>query len=277
MERDDALGRLAPLVGQDLRRLAPKYDITVFNDRGKLNKGWAGHVVERFLGLPLNSSRGPNLGAWELKTISMVERASGDVVPKETMAITMIDAIEVQSKDFFDSHLFTKLRRLVLVSRLRVDRRESSSKVLAVRAVDLEQDLELLELVRKDYQVIQSAIRAGGVDALKSGMGEYVQPRTKGAGHGSTSRAFYAKKTFLSRVLEKPAELSVVRNGLGDCIQHAGVVNAANREALDEVMAYLPANQSGVGRHRCVYCAYAMGYRDAVDGVARRGEPQLIR
>jgi hypothetical protein len=33
-------------------------------------------------------------------------------------------------------------------------------------------------------------------------MGQYVQPRTKGAGHGSISRAFYARPLFLSKFME---------------------------------------------------------------------------
>jgi hypothetical protein len=32
-------------------------------------------------------------------------------------------------------------------------------------------------------------------------MGVLVQPRTKGAGHGSTSRAFYARKQFVAKMI----------------------------------------------------------------------------
>jgi hypothetical protein len=32
-------------------------------------------------------------------------------------------------------------------------------------------------------------------------MGQFIQPRTKGAGHGSTSRAFYARTQFISQIL----------------------------------------------------------------------------
>jgi hypothetical protein len=33
-------------------------------------------------------------------------------------------------------------------------------------------------------------------------MGKYIQPRTKGAGHGSTSRAFYARPLFLKQFIK---------------------------------------------------------------------------
>ena len=60
MERNIAIEKLQTLNGQDLHHLAQKYEITV-NKNGKINKGWAGHVIERFLGLPINSAQSPNL------------------------------------------------------------------------------------------------------------------------------------------------------------------------------------------------------------------------
>ncbi|MBA7547641.1 DNA mismatch repair protein MutH [subsurface metagenome] len=70
MERRKAIRRIKQIIGQDLRQLAVQYEVTVFKD-GKKNKGWAGHVIERYLGLQLNSSRNPNFGSWELKGISL--------------------------------------------------------------------------------------------------------------------------------------------------------------------------------------------------------------
>jgi hypothetical protein len=37
------------------------------------------------------------------------------------------------------------------------------------------------------------------LQGLSGRMGVLIQPRTKGPGHGSTSRAFYARKEFLKR------------------------------------------------------------------------------
>jgi len=59
---------LRTLVGTDLRPLADTHQITVWTG-GKKNKGWAGHTIERFLGLPLNSAQSPNFGSWELKQV----------------------------------------------------------------------------------------------------------------------------------------------------------------------------------------------------------------
>ena len=64
MERQEALLRLEKLKGVDLHLLAKQYDVTVLSANGKVNKGWAGHVCERYLGLPINSAQSPNFGSW---------------------------------------------------------------------------------------------------------------------------------------------------------------------------------------------------------------------
>jgi hypothetical protein len=64
MERTEAIKKLRELEGQDLRSLADRYHVPVWKD-GKLNKGWAAQVMERHLGLPLNSPQSPNFGSWE--------------------------------------------------------------------------------------------------------------------------------------------------------------------------------------------------------------------
>lgn len=95
MERVDAVSRLTTLVGQDLRQLADQFNVTVWSQDNKKNKGCAGHTIERYLGLALNSSRSPNFGSWELKLVPLVARRTGALRIKETMAITMIDPIDL--------------------------------------------------------------------------------------------------------------------------------------------------------------------------------------
>lgn len=97
MERLEAIQKIRLLQGQDLRTMADQFQITVTKN-GKPNKGWAGHVIERYLGLPLNSSQSPNFGSWELKVVPLYYLKSGVLVIKETMAITMIDPYEVSAK-----------------------------------------------------------------------------------------------------------------------------------------------------------------------------------
>ena len=103
MEREEAVSRLKTLEGVDLRPLADQLQVTVW--RGdKLNKGWAGHTLERFLGLPINSSQSPNFGSWELKLVPLKRLQSGRIAVKETMAITMIDPFNIAATPFEQSH-----------------------------------------------------------------------------------------------------------------------------------------------------------------------------
>ena len=55
------------------------------------------------------------------------------------------------------------------------------------------------EIIKTDYDLIRNNILQG--ITLSGSMGQFIQPRTKGAGHGSTSRAFYARTQFISQIL----------------------------------------------------------------------------
>jgi DNA mismatch repair endonuclease MutH len=196
MEREEAVQRIQQLVGRDLRKLADQYDVTVFRE-SKKNKGWAGHVIERALGLPLSSAQSPNFGSWELKTISLKYLKNGSLTVKETMAITMIDPYNVANTEFENSHLLAKLQKAVIAARIWLSQKEESSILHSVRTFDLGNS-EVYNQVRDDYNVARNAIMSGGLDALKSEMGRYIQPRTKGAGHKpKKTRAFYARTGFL--------------------------------------------------------------------------------
>jgi len=201
MERVEALVRLNELVGKDLRELAVQYGVTVWHEAGKKNKGWSGHTIERFLGLPLNSSRSPNFGSWELKVVPLIlNKRTRLLKVKETMAITMIDPIEVAAKEFEDSHLFNKLQKIVVVARVFENQNENCSLLHSVASFDLDHP-EIYAQVKADYNLIRDTIKNQGFEQLSGKMGVLVQPRTKGPGHGSISRAFYARTSFVAHIL----------------------------------------------------------------------------
>lgn len=200
MERAEALIKIRQLTGKDLRPLADQFGVTVWKGEGKKNKGWAGHVIERYLGLPLNSSQSPNFGSWELKVVPLKRRRDGELQVKETMAITMIDPVEVAAKEFEESHLYGKLRKAVVVSRVFESQEETSSLLYAATQFDLDNP-QVYAQIKADYDLIRSTIQTRGFSALSGSLGTLVQPRTKGAGHGSTSRAFYARTGFVAHIL----------------------------------------------------------------------------
>ena len=205
MKRSEAILRLKQLEGQDLVLLAKKHEVTVWKE-GRLNKGWAGHVIERYLGLPINSAQSPNFGSWELKVVPLKQLKSGKVVLKETMAITMIDPVNVAATSFEESHLFTKLQKILVCARMFESQAETCSLLVRVAAFTLD-DRQVYDQVKSDYEEVRSVIRTRGFGALTGKMGVLVQPRTKGAGHGSTSRAFYARKKLVATILGIPYDV----------------------------------------------------------------------
>ncbi len=195
LERTEAIEKIKLIVGKDLRLLAEQYNVTVFKNE-KTNKGWAGHVIERYLGLPINSAQSPNFGSWELKTICLKYLRDRTLTVKETMAITMIDPYNVERTKFENSHLFAKMQKIVIVARIWESQLERKSILYATTTFDLG-DTEIFNQVKADYDLVRETIITKGFSALSGKLGVYIQPRTKGAGHGSTSRAFYARVPFL--------------------------------------------------------------------------------
>lgn len=201
MERSEALMRLKALEGEELHQLAKLLEVTVRTPTGSVNKGWAGHAIERYLGLPINSSQSPNFGSWELKTVPLKRLTNGTLAYKETMAITMIDPYNVARTPFSSSHLLAKLQKFVLVLRTVGANVDDPSYIFKTASIDLTP--EVLAKVEADYNEVRDCINdpSRGFGHLTGKMGDYIQPRTKGAGHGSTSRAFYARPNFLSLVV----------------------------------------------------------------------------
>src|SRR5207247_946824 len=140
--------------------LADHFAVTV-RVGNRPNKGWAGQTLERFLDRPQDSSRDPDFGDWELKATSLKRSPRGRLVPKETMAITMIDPDEVVGTEFEDSHLLRKLGRIVLVARIFEGQDERRSLIHSVQSFDLN-DPVLRGAVREDYDLIRDTIRTAG-------------------------------------------------------------------------------------------------------------------
>ena len=199
LDRKEAVRRINLLAGKDLRAMADEYKIPVWKN-GRENKGWAGLVIERYLGLPQNSRQAPDFGDWELKVVSLRQDAKGNLRVKESMAITMIEPAEVVASKFEDSHLYDKLRSMIVASRVYESKEELRSILHAGAEFDLDNPA-IHTQVKADYEAIREKIRAGGIDSLTGDLGKLVQARTKGTGHGSTSRAFYARPVFVAHIL----------------------------------------------------------------------------
>lgn len=127
-------------------------------------------------------------------------KRSGELTVKETMAITMIDPYNVERTEFEDSHLLAKMLKMVIAARIWESKEEKSSILHSVTTFDLDEP-EIYNQVKEDYELVREMIIKKGFGALSGHMGKFVQPRTKGQGHGSKTRAFYARVPFLKKII----------------------------------------------------------------------------
>lgn len=195
-----AINNLKNHIGKDLDVLAQNYGITSY-ETGRQNKGWKGQVLERLAGLQLSSSKAPNGLSFELKSVSF-QLSDNKWVPKETMAITMINPDELIEHSFFNSHCWAKLKSMIFCAVAWHGKNSKKAELLKVSSLDFAEDDALIKEVEFDYEFIRSKLKKDGFVALTGKDGKWIQARTKGPGHGSISRAFYAKKPLVSKIFE---------------------------------------------------------------------------
>src|SRR3989339_309945 len=198
--RTIAIKNLKKYIGQDLRKLALKHGITTY-ETGKQNKGWKGLVLERLAGLETNVSKAPNGLTYELKSVAF-RYVKNELVPKETMAITMINPEELKAHEFFESHCWAKLKAIIFCAVEWNGKNAENGKLLKVANFDSAEDDELIKEIKADYDFIRNKLITKGFKALTGADGKWIQARTKGPGHGSTSRAFYARTSLVKKIFE---------------------------------------------------------------------------
>ena len=204
---EEARALLKSLLGQDLRPYGEGFGFFVQDETqapGVLRpktKGWAGLTVERILGRSADNSQEPDFGDWELKVIPLLLNTAQELVVKSEMAITMLRPAQLTTVAFEESHLWHKLRRLLIVARLYESAHEPRSLVCALAAIDLLRDEpSLVPALQADYESLCWGYQRGGVAALGEVKGRYLELRPKGTKR-SGGVAFYAKRALVERLL----------------------------------------------------------------------------
>jgi DNA mismatch repair protein MutH len=151
------------------------------------NKGLAGHLLEKLLEIP-HSSNCLDMVDGELKTFPL--KPNGSV--KESVAITMVEKDTLKTTIFEESRVYKKLENTLFVPYKR-----DGDAVCYMEAIHFTKDSPYFEQLKKDYIDIQTKPFSGTV-------GKYLQSRTKGKGHGSTTRSFYLRASFMKLLLSAP-------------------------------------------------------------------------
>ena len=171
--------RIQPLIG------------TVYTVPKTKNKGNAGHHLESLLGIPHSSACLDCLDG-ELKAFPLKRLSNGTLVPKETVAVTMCSP-SLTTESFADSRVCKKLRNTLFVPYTW----SAEGELVFYTPFLLTDTHPLWHQLETDYTTLQTNAVAG---TMTGSIGTYLQTRTKGAGHGSTSRAFYLRPSFLKEL-----------------------------------------------------------------------------
>ena len=206
--RATAIKNLKKYVGKDLADLALQFNINSFKN-GKQNKGWKGLVLERLAGLQTNVSKAPNGLTYELKSVAF-HYVDNELVPKETMAITMINPEELKAHSFFESHVWAKLKTVIFCAVKWNGMNSKRAELLSVASLDFAEDDELIKEIKADYDFIRDKLIKKGFDALTGKDGKWIQARTKGIGginprtekRRPITRAFYARTGLVKKIFE---------------------------------------------------------------------------
>jgi len=76
------------------------------------------------------------------------------------------------------------------------------AELVKVTSLDFAETDELILEIKADYDFIRNKLIEQGFKALTGKDGKWIQARTKGSGHGSTSRAFYARTSLVKKIFE---------------------------------------------------------------------------
>jgi DNA mismatch repair protein MutH len=155
------------------------------------NKGKPGLYLEELLEIP-HSPACLDCVDGEIKVFPLKRLANGTLVPKETVAVTMVQRAALPTTPWASSRVREKLQNTLFISYLR-----DGDNITYMRAILFDAVNPLMQQLEDDYALIQTKAAEG---IMKGSIGTYLQTRTKGAGHGSTSRAFYLRTAFLAGI-----------------------------------------------------------------------------
>lgn len=159
------------------------------------NKGNVGHYIEKKIGIPKNSDC-LDLEDGEIKAFPLKKNKTQEkLVPKESIAITMIgDREELKKVKFDDSRLCKKIHKIIFVPYIR---KGDNVFIFEPIVCGICQE-NIKNIIKKDFDEIQKKLCDD--NKLESKTGEYIQTRTKGSKNRKT-RAFYFKTKFINEFL----------------------------------------------------------------------------
>jgi DNA mismatch repair protein MutH len=209
---------------ETLQKLYPARDISQLKQSysNKTHKGGLGDLIESaYFGIKNNNDQKPDLesSGIEIKVTPYKKTTKKRYTSKERLVITKINYNQPVEKDFYKSHVWIKIRLIILVFY------ESIKDIIdqlnhLIRFVYLYKPPAVdLEIIKNDYDTIVSMIEKGKADELSESLTCYLAACTKGAttlksmqaqyyapGVLAKGRAFALKSSYMNVVLNYAQE-----------------------------------------------------------------------
>jgi DNA mismatch repair protein MutH len=203
MTGEEALALLRAQVGKPIWKILEDSGTTLtLSPRNIRNKGLGGLLLEAIIGKAHDSHQRPDLDdGTEVKKASIERQVRVPFGVKETVQVTMINRKIALPKEFSESHLYSKTRKILLVPTLYAGKGKQSEEILLPPRLWIPSD-SFNTRMNSDYTEVLDTIAdpKKGFDALTGSMGQVVEPRTKGS-KSSSSRAFYFKTSAVKEIL----------------------------------------------------------------------------
>lgn len=151
------------------------------------NKGSVGHWLEKCLGIP-HSSNCLDFSDGEMKSFPLKKLQSGSLVPKETIAVTMLDREELRAWSFKQTRCYKKLSHCLYVPYYR-----EGEEVELLEPTLIGKEHGCFDQLEEDYEEIRKEFLDKGL--LKCAIGKLLQTRPKGY-RNTTTRAYYLRTEF---------------------------------------------------------------------------------
>jgi DNA mismatch repair protein MutH len=170
------------------------------------NKGNPGIYLEKLAGIP-TTSECLDCNDGELKVFPVKKLKNGNISPKETISVCMINENELTATNFYESKCYKKLSNVLFVSYYR---EHDKIKYMQPVIFNITNNFEIKEQLHKDYENIREYFMKNNTLKGSSKVGVYLQNRTKGQGKDAPkTRAFYLRTRFIMCILKRNIETNI--------------------------------------------------------------------
>lgn len=180
------------------------------------NKGRLGEIIEEgIFGYSINPKPAADFEYLdtELKTTGVIKSKKKGYRAKERLAICNINYHDIINESFLNSHVYKKIKHLLLVLYVYNDDK-NYSKFPILKAIEFDIPKEDLKVIEQDYNKIREIVLEGKAEHLSESLTHYLGACTAGEGHGkgvsqpfsdvkAKPRKFSLKNSYLNFIIDE--------------------------------------------------------------------------